>query len=142
MDEAWINETLRIGGRGLGSPWRYVIEQGFYPFGVWIGNLGKGGIVSLVSPLQALRVIGLEILSDECFGLFLMGLDVMKRFGECPHDFGDQCSSLLHRLFTCDNSVHVIGNLERPDIDQVSKTHLLRLSYQRFSKECELSNIA
>src|SRR5438034_11165512 len=71
-----------------------------------------------------------------------MGLEVMKRCGECPPDFGDQLSSLLHRLFTCDNSVHVIGNLERPDIDQVSKTHLLRLSYQRFSKECELSNIA
>src|ERR671918_1683132 len=90
LHEACINETLRIDRRGLWRPWRHVIEQGFYAFGVWIGNLGKRGVVGLVSPFQALRVVCLEILSDERFGIFFMGLDVMQRFCECPHNSRDQ----------------------------------------------------
>jgi hypothetical protein len=43
-----------------------------------------------VRALPSFRVISLQIFTDHCFGLFLVGLDEMQRFGERADDFGDE----------------------------------------------------
>ena len=48
--------------------------------------------------LPSFRVISLQIFTDQRFGLFLVGLDEMQRFGERADDFGDERAPLLDRL--------------------------------------------
>src|SRR5262249_21349822 len=77
LNQTDIDAAFRVGGCSFRCARGDVVEERLDAFGVRIGNLGERAVVGAVGALQSFRVVGLQILSDQCFGFFLVGLDEM-----------------------------------------------------------------